>query len=138
MLLTIFVKKIHHKCSTGLILLHEKCPYSEVFLSECGEIWTRKTQNTDTFQAVYASGWYFWSFWIFVPFSEGREYNLSIRRCNDQLESHIWNISRSDLETLKATLKQTNKILAKKNVDKRLNLWLDIYKTFLRTFLVWI
>ena len=56
MLLTIFVKKFHHKRSTGLILLHEKCPYSEIFWSECGEIWTRKTQNTDTFQAVYASG----------------------------------------------------------------------------------
>ena len=50
MLLTIFVKKFHHKCSTGLILLDEKCPYSEIFWSECGKIWTRKTQNTTLFK----------------------------------------------------------------------------------------
>ena len=38
------------------ILLHEKCPYLEFFwsvFSPNAEIRTRKTRNTDTFQAVF-------------------------------------------------------------------------------------
>ena len=31
----------------------KKCPYSEFFWSECGEIRTRNTPNTDTFHACY-------------------------------------------------------------------------------------
>ena len=32
--------------------LRKKCPYSELFWSECGKMQTRITLNTDTFQAV--------------------------------------------------------------------------------------
>ena len=33
----------------------KKCPYLEFFLSKCGQIWTRKTPNRDTFQAMQTS-----------------------------------------------------------------------------------
>ena len=35
--------------------LCKNCPYSELFCSECVKIWTRKTLNTDTFQALLGS-----------------------------------------------------------------------------------
>ena len=34
------------------ITLREKCPYSELFCSECGKMQTRITPNMDTFHAV--------------------------------------------------------------------------------------
>ena len=35
-----------------LLTLREKCPYSELFWSECGKMRTRITPNTDTFYTV--------------------------------------------------------------------------------------
>ena len=62
----IFFKNFYIHCSTKYIVwlfcnlgknvssetLREKCPYSELFWSECGKKRTRKTTNTDTFYAV--------------------------------------------------------------------------------------
>ena len=42
--------------SGKLLPLRKKCPYSELFWSECGKIRTRITPNTDTFYVVYL-GW---------------------------------------------------------------------------------
>ena len=38
----------------------KKCPYSEFFWSECEKIRTRKTPNTDIFQAVMVKKWQKW------------------------------------------------------------------------------
>ena len=37
-----------------LLTLREKCPYSELFWSECGKMRTRITPNTDTFYTVHS------------------------------------------------------------------------------------
>ena len=54
--------KISNLITVSLPSLSEKYPYSEFFWSvfsrirtEYGEIWTRKTANTDTFYAVFYS-----------------------------------------------------------------------------------
>ena len=37
------------------LLKNKKCPYSDLFWSECGKMWTRITLNTNNFQAVSKS-----------------------------------------------------------------------------------
>ena len=37
--------------------LRKKCPYSELFWSKCGEMWTGIAPNTDTFHALYRSSY---------------------------------------------------------------------------------
>ena len=47
--------------------LHEMCPYSEFFWSECGKMRMRKTPNMDTFYAVNAFRIIYFDEFLFIP-----------------------------------------------------------------------
>ena len=50
-------KLTHQDFQALTMTLRGKCPYSELFYSECGKIWTRITPNTDTFYAAIETWW---------------------------------------------------------------------------------